>query len=114
MNQPAFSRASADAIMVGAPEVPSTRGPPVRSRRQAHDDASGASTSALVARRLAEDHDRIARGLNDLVVRRIFAAGLDLQAALLLIGDHAAASRIHDAVGQLDQAITDIRDTIFS
>jgi hypothetical protein len=47
------------------------------------------------------------------VVRRIFAAGLDLQAALGLIGDHSGASKISRAVDELDQAIRDIRDTIF-
>lgn len=114
MNQLAFYGAPAGAIMVDAPEVLPTRGPPVSSGRETPDEGSGASTSALMIRYLTEDHDRIAQGLNDLVVRRIFAAGLDLQAALLLIGDHAGASRIHDAVGQLDQAITDIRDTVFS
>jgi hypothetical protein len=41
-----------------------------------------------VIRYLTEDHDRIAQRMNDVVVRRIFAAGLDLQAGLGLIGDH--------------------------
>jgi hypothetical protein len=40
-----------------------------------------------VIRYLTEDHDRIAQRMNDVVVRRIFAAGLDLQAGLGLIGD---------------------------
>jgi hypothetical protein len=50
--------------------------------------------------------------LNDLVVRRIFAAGLDLQAALLLIGNHCAGGRIHDAVGQLEEAVIDTHKTV--
>jgi hypothetical protein len=62
---------------------------------------------------LAEDHERIAVGLNDVVVRRLFAAGLDLQAALGRIDDHLAAGKIRHAVDELDQAIRDIRDTIF-
>ena len=61
---------------------------------------------------LAEDHERIASGLNDLVVRRLLAVGLDLQTALGLIGDHPAASNICHAAGELDQAIRDIRNTI--
>lgn len=52
-------------------------------------------------------------GLNDVVVRGLFAAGLDLQAALGLIGDHRAAGKICHAVDELDQAIRDIRNTIF-
>ena len=51
--------------------------------------------------------------MNDVVVRRIFAAGLDLQVALGLIGDHSEAGKIHHALDELDQAIRDIRDTIF-
>jgi hypothetical protein len=38
--------------------------------------------SAEMIRYLTEDHDRIAQRMNDVVVRRIFAAGLDLQAGL--------------------------------
>jgi hypothetical protein len=66
-----------------------------------------------VIRYLTEDHDRNARRMNDVVVRRIFAAGLDLQAALGLIGDHSGASKIYHAIDELHHAIRDIRDTIF-
>jgi hypothetical protein len=45
--------------------------------------------------------------MNDVVVHRIFAAGLDLQAALGLIGDHRGASKICHALDELDQAIKD-------
>jgi hypothetical protein len=47
------------------------------------------------------------------VVRRIFAAALDLQAALGLIGDHSGATKIYHAIDELHHAISDIRDTIF-
>jgi len=62
---------------------------------------------------LTEDHDRIARTLNDVVVRRLFAAGLDLQAALGLISDHLVAGKIEHALGELDFAIRDLRETVF-
>jgi signal transduction histidine kinase len=74
---------------------------------------NGAAGSAEAAWYLTEDHDRIARGLNDLVVYRLFAAGLDLEAALGLIGDHRGAGKIHHAISELDQAIRDLRDTIY-
>ena len=99
------------AAAVPAPDVPRellTRGPPAGSGRV--PEGSGA---AEVIRYLTEDHDRIAQRMNDLVVRRIFAAGLDLQVALGLIGDHSGASKIYHALDELDQAIRDIRDTIF-
>ena len=64
-------------------------------------------------------HDRMTRRMNDVVVRRIFAAGLDLQAALGLIGeeraatDLRAASKICHATDELDQAIRDLRVILF-
>jgi hypothetical protein len=39
--------------------------------------------------------------MNHLVVRRIFSAGLDLQAALGLIGDHMGPSKIYHAIDVL-------------
>ena len=86
------------------------RGPPV-SRERA--PAGSTADSAEMILRLAEDHDRIAQGLNDIVVHRLFAAGLDLQAALGLLGDHRAATKIYHAIGELDQAVVDLRDSIF-
>jgi signal transduction histidine kinase len=65
--------------------------------------------------RLCEDHDRIAAGLNDVVVHRLFSAGLDLESALVLTGtDHPAAAKIEHAVGELDQAISDLRSAVFT
>ena len=61
----------------------------------------------------AEDRERIARGLNDVVVRRLRTAGQDLQAALGLMGDDPASGKIRHAMDEMDQAIRNIRDTIF-
>jgi hypothetical protein len=67
----------------------------------------------------------MAARMNDVVVRRIFAAGLDLQAALGLIEEHGtamehptamehrAASKIWSASDELDRAIRDLRDILF-
>jgi len=100
-----------------------------------------AETQALAGRCLAApaseaplpqfDVDSVARRMNDLVVRRIFSAELDLQAALGLLGDrktaglrpvageppalgeHPAASKIWHATDELDRAIRDLRDILF-
>jgi hypothetical protein len=99
------------AAAVAAPDVTRellTRGPPAGSGR-----APEGCGTAEVMRYLTEDHDRIAQRMNDVVIRRIFTAGLDLQTALALIGDHSGASKIYHALDELDQAIRDIRDTIF-
>ena len=53
------------------------------------------------------------------MVRRIFAAGLDLQGALVLLGEpgtvsgHGAAGKIRHAADELDRAIRDVRDVLF-
>jgi hypothetical protein len=62
---------------------------------------------------LVQDRDRIAAGMNDLVVRRLFAAGLALETALGLIGGHTGAGKVHEAIGELDLAIRDVRNVVF-
>jgi signal transduction histidine kinase len=103
--------ATAPAAASYAPHVLLTRGPPSGNGRA--PAGNGAAVSAELARYLTEDHDRIAQSLNDVVVRRIFAAGLDLHAALELIGDHRGAGKVYHAIDELDQAIRDIRDAVF-
>jgi hypothetical protein len=109
-----LSSAAATAAMPapGAPAVLLTRGPPPGNGRA--PAGNGAAVSAELTRYLTENHDRIAQSLNDAVVRRIFAAGLDLHAALGLIGEHRGAGKIDHAIDELDNAIRDIRDAVFA
>jgi signal transduction histidine kinase len=86
-----------------------TRGPPASSEWVPREAADTAGPS----QELTGERDRIAQRLTDVVVHRLFAAGLDLHAALGLIGDHPGADRIGDAIGELDRAIKDLRDAIF-
>ena len=74
---------------------------------------NGPAVSAESTQPVTEDHDQIVQDQNDVVVSRLFAAGLELQAALQLIGDGRVACHIGDAIGSLDQAIRDHRDIIF-
>jgi hypothetical protein len=92
------------------PRVQPTRGPPPGSPQALED--SNAADPAKAILDLVEDHERIALGLNDVVVPRLLTVGLDLQAALVLMGDHPANGKICHAADELDQAIRDIRDTI--
>ena len=57
--------------------------------------------------------DRIAEGMNDLVMHRLFAAGLALETALGLIGGHPGAGKVQEAIGELDLAIRDVRNVVF-
>ncbi len=47
------------------------------------------------------------------MVRRIFSAGLDLHAALAMIGEHRAAAKVRHAISELDLSVKDIRDIVF-
>ena len=62
---------------------------------------------------VAQDRDRIAAGMTDIVVRRLFAAGLALETALGLMGGHPGAGKVHEAIGELDLAIRDVRNVVF-
>jgi signal transduction histidine kinase len=62
---------------------------------------------------VAEDRDRIARDLHDLVIQRLFATGLQLQGARRGQNPPETQERIETAVRELDLTIRDIRSTIF-
>jgi signal transduction histidine kinase len=59
------------------------------------------------------DRDRIARQLHDLVIQRLFATGMSLQAATGMMADGPAAARVGQAVEALDETIRDIRSSIY-
>lgn len=62
-----------------------------------------------------EERDRIARDLHDLVIQRIFAAGMMLEGVRRTAElPPPAASRLERAVDELDATVKDIRATIFS
>ena len=79
-----------------------------------HDlPAARAAGSAETTRRRIDDHNRIASDINDVVAHRLFPAGLALQTALELMDGHRAGQNIRDALAELDQAISDLRDIVF-
>lgn len=59
------------------------------------------------------DRDRIARQLHDLVIQRLFATGMSLQAATGMMPEGPATTRVGQAVDALDETIRDIRSSIF-
>ena len=72
-----------------------------------------AAILAMAESRLAisDDRDRIARDLHDTVIQRLFATGLTLQAA---IGRADITERVDAAVSGIDDAIRELRTSIFS
>jgi len=62
---------------------------------------------------LLEDRARIARDLHDHVIQQVFAAGLVVQATAAAIVDPASVTALQEVVGHLDDAIKQIRVSIF-
>jgi len=57
--------------------------------------------------------EQIARDLHDTVIQRLFATGMTLQAAASLPDRDEIANRAINAVGQIDEAIRELREAIF-
>ena len=83
------------------------------SIRPTRDPPPGWAHWAEATLLLVRDRDRIAGDMNDLVVHRLFAAGLALETALGLIGGHPGAGKVREAIGELDLAIRDVRNVVF-
>lgn len=60
-----------------------------------------------------EERDRIARDLHDLVIQRLFAIGLGMQALNKQLGEPAPEEQLRTFVAEIDQTIRDIRTSIF-
>jgi signal transduction histidine kinase len=60
-----------------------------------------------------EDRQRIAADLHDIVIQRLFAAGMFLQGGGTLTTDPDTRSRVDAAVESMDAAIKDLRASIF-
>jgi two-component system, NarL family, sensor histidine kinase DevS len=76
--------------------------------------AREAEARARAEREVIAERDRIARDLHDLVIQRVFAAGLALQAAAGVIDEPRAADRVKAVIGDLDATITQLRTSIFA
>jgi PAS domain S-box-containing protein len=81
------------------------------SERLAAQQALGAARQRLA---LSEDRERIARDLHDKVIQRLFATGLGLQAAASRSDADNVRDRLRLAIDDLDQAIREIRTSIFA
>ena len=79
----------------------------------ARPGVDGVAGSAGPDWRAAEDRDRIAAEINDVVVRRLYSAGLALQSAMALLDGHRAGASVQQAIGELDRAIIDLRGSVF-
>jgi len=63
--------------------------------------------------RVLQDRERLARDMHDIVIQRLFAAGMGLQAVVGSITDAHVERRVSDTVDELDRTIADLRVAIF-
>ena len=63
--------------------------------------------------RVLEDRERLAEDLHDLIIQRLFAAGMGLQSLQTRVSDPIASERLAQTVDELDHTIADLRNTIF-
>ena len=75
--------------------------------------ANGTTPDHTAELSLTGERDRIADRLQDMIVRRIFAAGLGLETAAGLTSNPEIHRHIDAAVSELDQVIQDIRTAVF-
>jgi hypothetical protein len=108
---PGVLSAATTATPPAVPQVRPAPGLPPGDPQAPEDGRATGSAGAIPGQ--ADDRERIALGLNDVVVRRLLSAGQDLQAALGVMSNHPATGTIRHALDELDQAIHDIRDVIF-
>ncbi|RAJ75294.1 MULTISPECIES: hypothetical protein [unclassified Streptomyces] len=62
---------------------------------------------------LARERERIASGLREGVVRKVFDTGLELHGTAAMIGEGPARTRLLHCVAELDDAIQDLRQSVF-
>lgn len=79
-----------------------------RSRAEADLAAARASQEVMA------DRERIARDLHDLVIQRIFGAGLALHGAINLAPGPDVEHRLEAVIHELDATVSEIRSTIFA
>ena len=104
-----MSKSSSGPLCDGA--MPELDEASIRPTRDPPPERAGDWAEATLL--LVQDRDRIAEAMNDIVVRRLFSAGLALETALGLIGDHPGAGKVQEAIGELGLAIRDVRNVVF-
>jgi PAS domain S-box-containing protein len=81
----------------------------IRERLQTEDRLQRAEQHL----RIVEDRERIARELHDVVIQKLFAAGMSVQSVAVRSDDPRHAERLTRVVDDLDDTIREIRSVIF-
>ena len=103
---PAMSKSSSVLLCYRA--IPERDEASIRPTRDPPPGRAGDRADAML--RPVRDRDRTAEAVNGLVVHRLFCAGLAPGTAPGLTGGHPGAGKVHEAIGELDLAIRDVRN----
>ena len=76
--------------------------------------AEAATLESETELRIAGERERMARDLHDTVIQELFAAGMTLEGTLARVADPAVTQRISAVVDKIDDAIRQLRSSIFA
>ena len=120
-HEPLRSAHADDTVLIvarraGEPPFDTTIAPLISAFADQVTVALDTAARQRVARQLDvyADRDRIARDLHDLVIQRLFAAGLSIQSLRRFATDASADARISEVTDELDESIRELRNTIYS
>lgn len=104
-------RASGDMFPVEISLSPVTIDDELHTIATIRDVSERQESAARVA--MLADRERIARDLHDMVIQRIFAAGMSLQSVQSSVQSPIVAERITSTINELDDTIRELRGAIF-
>ena len=104
-------RADSSLVPVEISLSPITIDGDVHTIATVRDVSERSETIAKVA--LLSERERIARDIHDMVIQRLFAAGMSLQAVVGLAEPPMVSERIENVVDELDDTIRELRSAIF-
>lgn len=104
-------RADSSLVPVEISLSPVTLDGEVSTIAAVRDASERIENAAKVA--LLSERERIARDIHDMVIQRLFAAGMSLQAVVGMAEPPLVADRVSDAVDELDDTIRELRGAIF-
>jgi signal transduction histidine kinase len=94
-------------FLVGDLSRPGTINGSLHPEMEQRTEAAGRKAAML------EDGDRIPRDMHDRVVQQIFSVGCEIAAFRGRVSDPLLAARLIHVVDELDEAVRDLRSSIF-
>jgi two-component system sensor histidine kinase DevS len=119
-NQPATLAEALDLLSQREAELQESTRQIAELRKELNDADQGLIAlyteleNARADQEVMAERDRIARDLHDMVIQRVFGAGLALQGAVSLIDLPEVSARIEAVIDELDITVRELRGAIFA